>query len=131
MRPKSHGLNSVEALEEAVAQLGAAQTSPAASPSSPLLPCLGASALFGASDSATSLSSSKVMGAALWALAELFEGPPGAMPPHFEPNEWEDLWLHTVEADHRVRQTFLSLEEAGRLRGDLGRLCIRSQGTSR
>ncbi len=37
-----------------------------------------------------------VMEAALWALAELFEGAPDAMPPHFDPNEWEDLWLHAA-----------------------------------
>ncbi len=34
-----------------------------------------------------------VMDAALWALAELFEGAQDVMSPHFDPNEWEDLWL--------------------------------------
>ncbi len=34
-----------------------------------------------------------VMDAALWALAEIFEGAQDVMSPHFDPNEWEDLWL--------------------------------------
>ena len=34
-----------------------------------------------------------VMDATLWALAEIFEGAQDVMSPHFDPNEWEDLWL--------------------------------------